>query len=101
METNVSRDREYHEAVRSVLLRSDTGTNPWRHTSYEVDVPKDAWAVWVWFLDTVPAAGLAWFDEVSFEVLGPATGVIGPSPSAPSAPAATKPPAIPPGRQKH
>jgi hypothetical protein len=77
-----------------------SGTNPWRHTSYEVDVPKDAWAIWVWFLDTVPAAGLAWFDDLSFEVLGPATGVIGPSPSTP-APATTKPAATPPGKAKH
>ena len=60
-----------------------SGTTPWTRTSFEQDIPDDTYAVWVWFLYTAPAPGRAWFDDMSFEVLGPATGVIGPAPVAP------------------
>lgn len=53
---------------------------PWTKTSFEVDVPQDTYAVWAWFLYTTPAPGRAYFDDTSLEVLGPATGVVGPSP---------------------
>ncbi len=53
---------------------------PWTKTVFEADVPEDTYAVWAWFLYMTPAEGRAYYDDMSFEVLGPATGVIGPTP---------------------
>jgi hypothetical protein len=52
---------------------------PWTQTSFEIDVPEDTFEVWAWYLYLTPAAGRVHYDDLSLEVLGPATGVIGPS----------------------
>ena len=54
---------------------------PWTKTTFEADVPEDTYSVWAWFLYTTPSAGRAYYDDMSLEVLGPATGVIGPAPT--------------------
>ena len=54
---------------------------PWTKTVFEADVPEDTYSVWAWFLYTTPSAGRAYYDDMSLEVLGPATGVIGPAPT--------------------
>ncbi len=77
-----------------------SGTHPWTRTQFEVDIPNDAYVMWVWFLDTIPAEGRAWFDDMSAEVLGPATGVIGPGPNAPATPPVNLPPAGRPAARK-
>ena len=53
---------------------------PWTKTVFEADVPEDTYAVWAWFLYTTPSEGRVYYDDMSFEVIGPATGVIGPTP---------------------
>jgi len=53
---------------------------PWTKTMFEIDVPEDTYAVWAWFLYITPAKGRVYYDDMSVEVVGPATGVIGPAP---------------------
>lgn len=46
----------------------------WTETSMEMDMPPDTYAVWVWSLYNAPAPGKVYFDDMTFEVIGPATG---------------------------
>ena len=59
---------------------------PWTKTTFEVDVPEDTYSVWAWYLYITPAKGRVFYDDMSLEVLGPATGVVGPAPPATSTP---------------
>ena len=70
-------------------------TTPWTKLEMEMDVPKDAYQVWAWLLYNAPAEGRVYFDNASFEVLGPATGGASPPPPAPppgKAPTGKSPP---------
>jgi hypothetical protein len=58
-----------------------SGDRDWTQLSTEVNVPPDAFQVWAWLMVTVPSTGDAYFDDVRFEVVGPA----------PTAPAAGSP----------
>jgi hypothetical protein len=46
----------------------------WTLTTLEMDVPKDTYEVWAWFLYNGPAPGIVRYDDCVLEVLGPATG---------------------------
>ncbi len=48
-------------------------TNDWTETSLEMDVPKDTYNLWAWSVLNAPAAGKVYFDDMTLEVLGPAT----------------------------
>ena len=71
----------YPEAIAIPGWEQFSLNTPWTKTSFEFDVPPDTYSVWVWFLYLTPAKGRAYYDDLSVEVLGPATGVIGPAPS--------------------
>ena len=78
--------RIYCNSIRLGMVQSDPGqsyslTNDWLPVSFEMDVPSDAVEVWAWFAYNVPARGAAYYDDVSFEVVSPAT------PTAPAKPA--------------
>jgi hypothetical protein len=46
----------------------------WELTASEMDLPPDTYEVWVWCVYNAPATGRLFFDDCSFEVLGPAAG---------------------------
>lgn len=46
--------------------------NDWVPVYSEMDIPEDAYEVWVWFVYNAPAEGRLFYDDCSFEVLGPA-----------------------------
>lgn len=48
--------------------------NDWTATSLEMDVPKDTYNLWAWSVLNAPAPGKVYFDDMTLEVLGPATG---------------------------
>lgn len=50
------------------------GNTDWKPLIVETDVPEDTYAIWAWIMYTAPVPGHAYFDDLSFEVLGPATG---------------------------
>jgi hypothetical protein len=54
-----------------------SGTRDWTRAEIEYDVPPDTYAVWAWINYTAPARGRAYFDDASFEVLGPASATRG------------------------
>ncbi len=60
------------------------GTQPWRFTSIEVDVPPDAYEVWAWGVLNTPSEGRVWFDDLKLEVTGPAAPPARPRPAAPT-----------------
>jgi hypothetical protein len=69
--------RIYCNSLRRGMLQSDPGenlslTNDWTRLSVELDVPEDAYVTWAWLAYTAPAIGLAWYDDASLEILGPA-----------------------------
>jgi hypothetical protein len=68
-------------------------TTDWTQVSIEMDVPPDTYEVWAWFAYNVPAAGVAYYDDTSLEILGPAASPPRPAapPARPGAPG-TKPP---------
>lgn len=52
-----------------------SGTEGWKQAMLEMDMPADTYEVWAWFAFNGPApSGLLWFDDLSLEVTGPATG---------------------------
>lgn len=54
---------------RPVVANAWSGTNDWTFATYEIDIPKDTYTVWVRaVLNT--GAGKVWFDDLKFEVLG-------------------------------
>jgi len=69
------------EAVSFPSWEQFSLNTPWTRTAFEFDVPKDTYSVWIWFLYITPAKGRVHFDDLAVEVLGEATGVIGPSKS--------------------
>ncbi|HEY6865982.1 MAG TPA: hypothetical protein VI792_01930 [Candidatus Eisenbacteria bacterium] len=50
-----------------------SNTHDWMQISVEGDAPPDTYEAWVWFMYQSPAAGRVYFDDCSFEVLGPAS----------------------------
>jgi hypothetical protein len=61
------------------------GTADWTPIIVETDVPPETYAVWAWILYTAPIPGHAYFDDLSLQILGPATGAPTPSAWAPEA----------------
>ena len=51
-----------------------SGTQDWTKLLVESDVPDDTYATWAWIEYTAPVPGRAYFDDMSLEVIGPATG---------------------------
>lgn len=49
-------------------------TIPWTKLTMEMDVPKDTYQVWAWMVYNAPASGRVYFDDVSLEIVGPASG---------------------------
>jgi hypothetical protein len=45
---------------------------PWTEAVMEVDAPPGTYIAWPWFVFNVPATGRVWFDDISFEITGPA-----------------------------
>jgi hypothetical protein len=64
------------------------GTVDWTKLDVEADVPENTYAVWAWIEYTAPVPGDAYFDDMSLEVMGPATGqptpglILDPAPAA-------------------
>jgi len=58
-----------------------SGTLDWTQVSLEGDSPPDTYEIWVWCMYESPARGLVYFDDCSFEVLGPAKKPETPPPS--------------------
>lgn len=96
--------RLYCSSLSRGMVQSEPGksfsyTNDWSPVSCEMDTPPDATVTWAWFQYSVPATGTVYFDDVSFEVLGPssttapAKTVARPAVKKPAAPAAVKKPA--------
>ena len=56
--------------------RQVAGTQDWTQIGLDLDVPPDTYALWIWFNAVTPAEGRFWFDDATFEVLGPATGKV-------------------------
>ena len=48
-------------------------TQPWTLTTQTLDLPPDTYQVWAWCQYDGPVRGKVHFDDVSLEVLGPAT----------------------------
>lgn len=55
----------YHPAISNGI----SGTQPWTFLTYETDIPKDTYTVWVRGAFAT-AEGRVWFDDLKFEVLG-------------------------------
>ncbi len=60
--------------VRESTPQSVFGNKDWTKLLVEADAPEDTYAVWAWIEYTAPVVGHAYFDDLSLEVLGPATG---------------------------
>ena len=60
--------------VRESTPQSVFGNADWTKLTVEADVPEDTYAVWALMEYTAPVVGHAYFDDLSLEVLGPATG---------------------------
>ncbi len=50
-----------------------SSNTPWELATSEMDIPEDAYEVWVWFVYNAPAEGRLYYDDCTFEVLGPAS----------------------------
>ena len=71
-------------------------TMDWTQLAIEDDIPPDTYEVWVWLMYESPAYGKVYFDDASFEVLGPAAEPPKPAPSSrPATRPASKRPATP------
>lgn len=55
----------YHPIISNGI----SGTQPWTYLTYETDIPKDTYTVWVRGAFAT-AEGRVWFDDLKFEVLG-------------------------------
>ncbi len=90
--------RLYCNSLSRGLVQSEPGqslslTNDWSPVSFEMDLPPDAVEIWAWFAYNVPATGTVYYDDVSLEVLGPASTAARPAVEKPAAPTAKKKPA--------
>ena len=59
-----------------------SGAFDWTENTAQLDIPKDAEQVWVWFLFNAPAEGTLWVDDARFEVVplpAPDVGVASPA----------------------
>lgn len=59
--------------VQDASVQVLSGTNDWTQAVIEMDLPQDAYSLWLWFTYTAPAAGRVYFDDASFTVVGKAT----------------------------
>jgi len=59
-------------SVHESTPRQFSQSTPWTEAIMEVDAPPGTYIAWPWLVFNVPATGRIWFDDVSFEVLGPA-----------------------------
>ncbi len=50
-------------------------TMDWTPISLEADTPPGTYEAWIWFMYQSPSSGRVYFDDCSFEVLGPALEV--------------------------
>ena len=71
---SVSFVKLYAQSQKGLLAQSPggallSGTFDWTENSAELDIPKDAQEIWVWFLFNAPAAGTLWVDDARFEVV--------------------------------
>jgi hypothetical protein len=71
------------------------GTTDWTKLEMEMDVPKDTYQVRAWMVYNAPSGGTVYFDDMSLEILGPATR----SPAPPGKPAPAGKPARNTGRK--
>ena len=74
---SVAYTRLYCNSLSRGMIQSEPGQNfslttDWSPVSFEMDVPSDAVEIWAWFAYNVPATGVAYYDDCSLEVLGPA-----------------------------
>lgn len=53
--------------------RQFSGTFPWTKAEMVIDTPPVTYGVWGWFLYNAPAKGSVSYDNVSMEILGPAS----------------------------
>ena len=49
-------------------------TEPWTKLEMEMDVPQGTFQVWAWLVYNAPVDGRVYFDDASFEIIGPAVG---------------------------
>jgi hypothetical protein len=59
---------------QDAIPRQFSMNTDWTFTTLEMDLPKDTYEVWAWFLYNGPAPGIVRYDDCVLEVLGPATG---------------------------
>lgn len=55
-----------------------SGTFDWTETSAELDVPKGAEQLWVWFMLNAPAEGSLWVDDAQLSIIGDAAAATAP-----------------------
>jgi len=60
--------------AQEVSVQPVSGTTDWTRVTAELDVPPHTYAIWAWLSFASPAKGTAYFDDMSLEVIGPATG---------------------------
>ena len=68
------------QGSESPVPQLHSGTMDWTEISLEADTPPDTYEAWLWFMYESPARGRVYFDDVSFEVLGPAKKPEAPAP---------------------
>ena len=61
-----------HGDVHEAAIGQINGTTDWTQVSLDANVPADAYQVWVWLNYNLPSTGDVYWDDASFEVLGPA-----------------------------
>jgi hypothetical protein len=87
----------YSHGMKSRVVQSPgaellSGTWDWKQLSIEMDIPEDSEIVWAHLQTIVPARGVVWIDDASFEVVGPAKSAAKPSGTKPAAAAKPKNP---------
>ncbi len=76
------------QGSKNIVPKLYSGTMDWTQISLEGDSPPDTYEAWVWCMYESPARGHIYFDDSSFEVMGPAKKPATPRPS--SRPSAAK-----------
>ena len=60
------------QGTKNIVPKLYSGAMDWTQISLEGDSPPDTYEAWVWCMYESPARGRVYFDDCSFEVVGPA-----------------------------
>ncbi len=75
--------------VQSIASDQFSENTPWKRAEQTLDLPADTYSVWVWCLYDAPVPGHVYFDDASFEVVGPVPNPA-PLPRRPAPPRSSK-----------